>query len=83
MKKVNRTREVVMTKRLSIVVAALMLGTAGAAASELPSFERQGFPITAHQVVVVGATDVAERSSAPEPASASPHQLKVLRPRRE
>jgi hypothetical protein len=33
--------------------AALVLGGAGAAAAELPTFETMGFPITPHQVQVV------------------------------
>jgi hypothetical protein len=72
-----------MTKRFSIAAAALVLAVAGAAASELPSFEKQGLPITLHQVQVVGAADVAERSPAPAPDAASPHQAKVLQPRSE
>jgi hypothetical protein len=72
-----------MTKQFSIAAAALVLGAASAAASELPSFEKQGFPITVHQVQVVGGADVAERSPAPALDAASPHQVKVLRLRRE
>jgi hypothetical protein len=75
-----------MTKGFLIAAAAaLVLGTAGAAASELPTFEKEGFPMTAHQLQVVGAADVLERSPAPPlgGAPASPHQLALLRPRRE
>ena len=67
--------------------AAAMLGTAGAAAAELPTFEKTGFPITPHQVQVVGAEHVQE--SSPRPAltlggmPASPHQVEVLTSRRE
>ncbi len=72
-----------MTKRFSIAAAALVLAAAGAAASELPSFDKHGFPITLHQVQVVGAAGVAERSPASTLDAASPHQVKVLRLRRE
>ena len=65
--------------------AALMLGGAGAAAAELPTFERMGFPITPHQVQVVGAAHVQERSPTPTLTlggmPASPHQVAVLTPR--
>jgi len=66
-------------------IAAVMLDGAGVAAAELPSFEMMGFPITRHQVPVVGAAHVQERS----PTSTltlggmptSPHQMAVLTPR--
>jgi hypothetical protein len=65
--------------------AALMLGGAGAAAAELPTFETMGFPITPHQVQVVGAARVQERSPTPTlmlgGMPASPHQVAVLTPR--
>jgi hypothetical protein len=67
--------------------AALMLAGVGAAAAELPTFERMGFPITLHQVQVVGATLVQERSPTPtltlDSMPASPHQVAVLTPRLE
>jgi hypothetical protein len=54
-------------------------------AAELPTFERMGFPITAHQFSVLGSTDVKERSPAPTltlaDMPASPHQVTVLTPR--
>jgi len=67
---------------LSIATAAVILmagGTAGFAA-ELPTYQAAGLPISAVQVQVLGAADVAERSPAPTSA-ASPHQLRVLTPR--
>jgi hypothetical protein len=77
-----------MSNRLSIAATAvLILGESGAEAAELPTFELMGFPITAHQVSVVGAAHVQERSPAPTLTvagmPASPHQLAVLgrRPR--
>jgi hypothetical protein len=57
-------------------ITAVMLN--GAAAAELPTFELMGFPITPHQVAVLGSPHVQERT--PTPAltlggiPASPHQ---------
>jgi hypothetical protein len=78
--------EDVMKNVLSVAAtAALVAGGAGAAAAELPVFERMGFPITAHQVSVVGGAHVQERSSSPALTlagmPASPHQVAVLTPR--
>jgi hypothetical protein len=70
---------------LVAAVAAVTVISSGAGAAELPTFELTGFPITAHQVAVVGGTGVQER--APIPAltfggmPASPHQIAVLTPR--
>jgi hypothetical protein len=65
--------------------AALMLGGAGAAAAEPPTFERLGFPMTLHQVQVTGAAHVKEQSPVPTLTlggmPASPHQVAVLTPR--
>lgn len=68
--------------------AALMLGGASAAATE-PSWEVVGFPITPHQVAVLGsvlrAAQLQERAPTPTLAlagvPASPHQVAVLTPR--
>ena len=66
-------------------LTAIMLHGAGAAAAELPTFELMGFPITTHQVAVVGAADVHERVSTTTLTlggmPASPHQVAVLTPR--
>jgi hypothetical protein len=75
-----------MRKLFSIAAtAALMLCGAGVAATELPTFEKMGFPITLHQVQVVGPAHVQERSPTPTLTlygmPASPHQLAVLTPR--
>jgi hypothetical protein len=64
---------------------AVMLDRACAAAAELPTFELMGFPITRHQVALLGAAQIREQS----PSSslrmagmpASPHQVAVLTPR--
>ncbi len=69
---------------LSIATAAAAVismagGTAGFAA-ELPAYQAVGLPISAVQVLVLGAANIGEQSPAPTSA-ASPHQLSVLTPR--
>ncbi|MDN5001273.1 hypothetical protein ACFQZO_10295 [Bradyrhizobium sp. GCM10027634] len=66
-------------------IAAVLMNAPIAVATELPSFELMGFPISAHQVAVMGAANVKEQ---PTDASltlagmpASPHQIAVLTPR--
>jgi hypothetical protein len=60
---------------------------ASAVAAELPTFELMGFPITRHQVALLGAAQIRERSPTPTLTlagmPASPHQVAVLtaRPR--
>ena len=75
-----------MTKGFAIA-AVLVLGAAGAAAAELPAYEKEGLPITALQLQVVGPAHVREQSPAPTliwgGVPASPHQLTVLAPRHE
>jgi hypothetical protein len=73
-----------MAKRFLIAAAAtLALNATNVAAAELPTFEKRGFPITSHQLQVIGTGDIRERSSAAGLGSAptSPHQRAVLRPR--
>ena len=64
---------------------AVMLDRASAAAVELPSYEVMGFPITPHQISVVGSAHVEEQSPSPSLTMAgmpaSPHQVAVLTPR--
>ncbi len=70
---------------LVAAIAAATIAVTGARAAELPSFELTGFPITGHQVAVMGAANIREQS----PKStlvyggmpASPHQIAVLTPR--
>jgi hypothetical protein len=63
---------------------AVMLDRACAAAAELPAFELMGFPITRHQVALLGAAQIRERSPTPKltlaDMPASPHQMGVLTP---
>jgi hypothetical protein len=70
---------------LMTAVAALSVVGSGGGAAELPSFELKGFPITRHQVVVMGAQGVQEQSATPTLTyggmPASPHQIAVLTPR--
>jgi hypothetical protein len=66
-------------------ITAAMLNAAGAAAAELPTFELMGFPITPHQVAVLGSAHVQEQSPNATLTlggmPASPHQIAVLTPR--
>ncbi len=70
---------------LVAAVAAVTVVGSGAGAAELPSFELKGFPITRHQVAVMGSQDVQEQSATPTLTyggmPASPHQIAVLTPR--
>ena len=74
-----------MTKRYRTHAAAaiLMLGVASATAGELPAYDFAGFPITPHQMSVLGQSGYErERPAAPmflcEGMPASPHQIAVL-----
>ena len=71
---------------LMSAIAPMMVGSA-AGAGELPTFELMGFPITRHQVAVMGAQGVQEQSAAATLTfggmPASPHQIAVLTPRPE
>ena len=55
------------------------------ATSAIPSYELMGFPITPHQISVVGSANVEEQSPCPSlmvaGMPASPHQIAVLTPR--
>jgi hypothetical protein len=82
-----------MSKCIRVSTLALGLILAGpavaegqsAAAAELPTYEVIGFPITPHQVSLMGLPNVQERSPTPTLMSggvtASPHQVTVLTPR--
>lgn len=62
--------------------AALIMWGGAAIAAELPNFELTGFPITGHQVAVLGGSGVQEQSATPTLTlagmPASPHQVAVL-----
>lgn len=67
------------------VASAMIAGTAGAFAGELPSYEVSSFPISATQVQVLGGAGVEEQSTTPAMIvtgmPASPAQMSVLSPR--
>jgi hypothetical protein len=75
---------IMKTRLLPAAFAVLVLGGASAAlAQDHPTFERNGYPLTPHQLEVLGSDRVQER----EPSAAltedgmpaSPHQLSVLK----
>jgi hypothetical protein len=55
------------------------------ASTAIPSYEVTGFPITPHQISIVGSAHVEEQSPGPllmmADMPASPHQIAVLTPR--
>jgi hypothetical protein len=55
------------------------------ASTAIPSYEVMGFPITPHQISIVGSAHVEEQSPSPSlmmaGMPASPHQVAVLTPR--
>ena len=70
------------------LIAAVMLSGAGAALADgLPTFERDGFPMTQHQIQTLGSDRVHQQLPAStltwEGMPASPHQLSALRPKDE
>jgi hypothetical protein len=70
---------------LSTVSAALLSGIASA--KEFPSYELWGFPISPHQISVLGLTGNLKEPSPTTSLTmdgmpASPHQILVLTPRR-
>jgi hypothetical protein len=83
------TLRLVISRRLQMrilsmiaVAGAMIASTAGAFASELPSYEVKSFPISAAQVQLLGAADVQEQTVAPTLTvagmPASPAQIAVL-----
>src|SRR5262249_12134548 len=70
--------------RITAITAAMLNG---AVAAELPTFELMGFPITSHQVAVLGSAHVQEQTPNPTLTlgglPASPHQIAVLTPLHE
>ncbi|MGY4504448.1 hypothetical protein ACVWYH_008405 [Bradyrhizobium sp. GM24.11] len=80
-------RDAIMKNLLAITVAIAVIGgtstnSAGACNANLPTFELMGFPISPHQVAVMGSARVEESSVTPELTlagmPASPHQIAVL-----
>jgi hypothetical protein len=69
------------------VAVAIANGIDVAAAAELPTYQSTGFPITAHQVSVLGSAHVQEAPSVPALTlggmPASPNQIEVLTARKK
>jgi hypothetical protein len=69
-------------KKVFFLAGVVALSAGGAPASELPAFEVMGFPISRHQVAVLGSANVQERAAEPSLVlagmPASPHQISVL-----
>ncbi len=69
----------------SAIAAIATTNNAGACSLKLPTFEVTGFPISSHQVAVLGSANVEESSATPRlllaGMPASPHQIAVLTPR--
>lgn len=72
-------------RRISITtIAAFVLGAVRASAGELPQYEFEGFPISPHQISVLGAGGIQEQSPTPtltfDGMPASQHQIAVIGP---
>jgi hypothetical protein len=83
-----KERKIKGEKILLAAVVAVALAGASANAAELPSYEFAGFPISLHQIAVLGSTaNVKEQSPSSSLTMrgmpASPHQVSVLTPRRK
>lgn len=69
--------------RLLATTLAFSLVAGAAMAGEFPTFERQSFPVSQHQVAVLGGAGVAEQAPAAtlvrNDMPASPVQLAVLK----
>ena len=80
-----------MLSRIHVYATSLGLLLAGPAiagdqfSQAIPSYEVMGFPITPHQISIVGSAHVEEQSPSPSlmmaGMPASPHQAAVLTPR--
>jgi hypothetical protein len=68
-------------------IASAVINRAEACTIKLPTFELTGFPISGHQVAVLGSAQVVESAVTPTLVlagmPASPHQIAVLTPRRK
>ena len=57
----------------------------GRASTAIPSYQVMGFPITPHQISILGSANVEEQSPSPSlmmaGMPASPHQIAILTPR--
>ena len=77
-------KTIVKKTSLSFAAAAAVLIGAGSAgfASELPTYQVTGFPISPLQAEVLGAANVHEQSQVPTSA-VSPHQLNAPTPHKK
>jgi len=73
------------TAFLMAAIAAVIVVDSSAGAAELPNFELMGFPITRHQVALIGGANLQEQSLTPTLTfggmPASPVQIAILTPR--
>ena len=73
------------TAFLMAAIAAVIVVDSSAGAAALPNFELIGFPITRHQVALIGGTNLQEQSPTPTLTfggmPASPVQIAILTPR--
>src|SRR4051812_29161818 len=70
-----------MSYRWSIAAAAVLMMGGAATAMDLPTYEVTGFPVTPHQLVVLGPSHAEQDLPAVTVMPASPHQIAVLTPR--
>ena len=67
---------------LMAATAAVTIAGSSAGAAEIPTFEVMGFPITRHQVALIGGTNLQDLSPAPTLTfggmPASPVQIAIL-----
>ena len=79
--------ESIMKTLFAVTTTGALLLSGIASAEELPSYELFGFPITYHQIAVLGSANVKEQSPGTSllvaGMPASPHQVAVLTPRRK
>jgi hypothetical protein len=75
-----------LTTKVALSAVSIVTVLAGPAlAQQLPQYEVAGFPISPHQISVLGSGNVQEQSSSPTLTlygmPASPHQIAVIGPR--
>ena len=78
-------RKLFLTAAAIATIGEATISKAGACNLRFPIFELAGFPISSHQVALLGGANVVERSPIPTlmlaGMPASPHQVAVLTPR--
>ena len=80
----ERKMTLLTTKVALSALGIVAMVTGLAFAQQLPQYEVAGFPISPHQISVLGSGDVQEQSSSPtltlDGMPASPHQIAVIKP---